>query len=231
MVTVFRDALLSLLPRRYYHKYAVDPVGGTIVSAVAQGAIGLGVYMTLFFAYLGLLGGWAGAFMVPALEDGHNYYSTAFGMGIIGWLSFSLSPIPLLCMYNMVEGSARFVSGFIVLEPLPSLPFAVAGAIHDVVDRRRARSRQAPPAPDVVELPQAGDRWDVRITSVRKKEDWRGLVQILYNGEYYQIASSGQELAGATMVYRYYLKKTTGGEGFRGIIQYDPFAFFNEPPE
>ncbi len=65
---------------------------------------------------------------------------------------------------------------------MPSLPFWLVGEAHGCVVRWRERPPLAPLAPDEVELPQSGEAWDLQITSVRPKPDWRSLVKIEYNG-------------------------------------------------
>ena len=118
------------------------------------------------------------------------------------------------------------LSTVIAQEPLPSLSFWLVGETHGWVERWRARRRLAPPAPDVVELRQPGAAWDLRVTSVRPKPEWRSLVQIEYNGVLYHIQSSAQELVDGTPRFRYYLKGSTAVGAFRGIVRYDPFEYW-----
>lgn len=223
------DMLLSLLPERYRRAYQVNPVGGTTRSGIAEAAVALVVYIVLYFRYLESFGAFSGGAMVGAA--GAEMHSTAFGLGIIGWLSFSITPGPLAAMYCMIEGTVRAIHGGLVHEPLASLPFWLIGRAHNLVDRRRAKRRLAEPKPDLVELGQPGSGWDLRVTSVRPKEGWHARVQIEYNGVFYAVSSSGEEVWEGKPCFRYCLKKAAVTEGYHGIIHYDPFDYWKASGE
>ena len=218
------DIFLSLLPERYRSRYQANPLAGTFLSGILQMLVALAVYVTLFFRFLNQFGPLSGAAVATDME--HNLYWLSMGVGVVGWLAFSISPGPLLAMYFMLEGGVRMLSTVIAQEPLPSLPFWLVGETHGWVERWRARRRLAPPAPDVVELRQPGAAWALRVTSVRPKPEWRSLVQIEYNGVLYHIQSSAQELVDGTPRFRYYLKRSTAVGAFRGILRYDPFEYW-----
>lgn len=218
------DIFLSLLPERYRSRYQVNPVAGTFLSGTLQMLVALAVYVTLFFRFLNQFGPLAGAAVATDME--HNLYWLSMGVGVVGWLAFSISPGPLLAMYFMIEGTVRTLAGVIAHEPVASLPFWLIGEGHGWVERWRARRRLAPPAPDVVELRQPGAAWDLRVTSVRPKSDWRSLVQVEYNGELYHISSSATEVVDGQARFRYYLKRSTAVGAFRGIVRYDPFEYW-----
>ena len=218
------DILLSLLPERYRRRYQVNPVAGTFLSGTLQMLVALAVYVTLFFRFLNQFGPLAGAAVATDME--HNLYWLSMGVGVVGWLAFSISPGPLLAMYFMLEGGVRMLSTVIAQEPLPSLPFWLFGEVHGWVERRWARRRLAPPAPDLVELRQPGAAWDLRVTSVRPKSNCRSLVQVEYNGELYHISSSATEVVDGQARFRCYLKRSTAVGAFRGIVRYDPFEYW-----
>ena len=222
------DMFFSLLPPRYRRPYQVDPVGGAIRSGIAQALLAFALYVTLFFRFLQQFGAFAGVTMARPELAGENLYWTSFGLGAIGWLAFSISPAPLLALYFMIEGTVRTLAGVIADEPVASLPFWLSGEAHGLLERWRARRRLAPPAPDVVELRQPGVAWDLRITSVRPKPNWRSLVQIEYSGELYHISNSANEVVDGQARFRYYLKRSTAVGAFRGIERYDPFEYWKD---
>ncbi len=220
----FADIFLSLLPERYRSRYQANPVAGTFLSGILQLLVALAVYLILFFRFLNQFGQLAGAALATDTE--HNLYWLSMGVGAVGWLAFSISPGPLLALYFMVEGGVRMLSTVITHEPLPSLPFWLFGKAHGALERWHARQRLAPPAPDVVEVKQPGVAWDLRITSVRPKPNWRSLVQIEYSGELYHISNSANAVVDGQARFRYYLKRSTAVGAFRGIVRYDPFEYW-----
>ncbi len=231
MLYELRDAFLSLLPARYRRPYQADPVSGTILSGILQALVAFGLYITLFIGYLKSFGAFSGTVMTAPELAGRNLYSTSFGLGVLGWLSFSLTPGPLLSLYFMIEGVVRTLAGRLTVEPLPSLPFWLAGAAHDLFDRWQARRRLPPPAPDIVEWAQPGAAWALCVTTVRPKPHWHSLVQIEYEGVHYVVASSGEEVVEGKACFRYYLRKATELEAFRGIVHYDPFEYWKNSGE
>lgn len=226
MSHLLSDLFFSLLPARYRRHYQVDPVSGTICSGIVQTVLAFAIYTTLFFRFLEEFGAFSGRALASPGLAGENLYWTAFGLGAIGWLAFSISPAPLLAMYFMIEGVVRTFAGVTVHESVASLPFWLLGEAHGWLDRRRAQQRLAPRAPDMVELRQSGTAWDLRVTSVRPKPDWRSLVQVEYNGVLYHILSGGEEMVDGTARFRYYLKGSTEVGAFRGIVLYDPFEYW-----
>ena len=101
------DILLSLLPERYRRRFQVNPVAGTFLSGILQLLVALAVYVTLFFRFLNQFGALSGAALATDME--HNLYWLSMGVGVVGWLAFSISPGPLLAMYFMVgEGCGCF---------------------------------------------------------------------------------------------------------------------------
>ena len=220
------DVFLSLLPARYRSRYQMDPAAGTFHSGILQLLLALAVYGALFFRYLNSYGALSGSVMAGPEAAGRNLYSTSFGMGVIGWLSFTISPGPLAAMYFMIEGVVRMIAGSMMNEPVASLPFWLAGQAHAGVDRVRARLRRAPPALDQVELGQPGCGWDLRVTCVEKKPEWTSMVQVDYNGTLYHISAAGEEVVEGLMRFRYCLRKSSEVGAYRGIVRYDPFQFY-----
>ncbi len=184
----------------------------------------------MFFRYLRWYGELSGAAMMQAMtkDTKASPEALSFGGGVIGWLSFAISPATLLASYFVIEGVARALSGSMAAEPLPSLPFWLLGKAHDEVDRLLARRRLAPPAPDIVEFGQPGETWDLRITCVRPKPDWHALVQVEYIGKFYSVATSGQEMVEGQLRFCHYLKTASELAGFRGIVHYDPFEYWKQ---
>ncbi len=215
------DMLLSLLPARYRRRFQANALAGTVRSGVLTAAVCLALYIFLFFRYLDAAAQFAAATL--PLDMKHNQYWLSFGLGALGWVSFSITPVPLLVMYFMIEGAVRAISAGVFSEPMPTLPAWLLGCCHELIERKRAERRLAPPLPDVVEMGQPGDGWDFRITSVRKKLDWNSLVQIEYEGAFYSIAKSDETKIDDRPRFRYYLRKAKVTEGYRGIIRYDPF--------
>ncbi len=218
--------LVSLLPARYRRGYETDAISGGFRSGVLEVVVAFVVYGLLFFRYLRASDPyWGGTLASPGLL-GQEAHWMSFGLGAISWLAFTISPGPLAAMYFMVEGVVRAISASVILEPLSSLPFWLAGKAHDALDSYQARRRVAPPAPDIVDPHEPGAEWDFRVTAVRAKPDWHSLVQVEYNGVLYHIISGGEEVVNGQARFRYYLKKSPPVGAFHGIVRYDPFEYW-----
>jgi hypothetical protein len=215
------DMLLSLLPARYRRRWPTNALAGTFWSGVATAVPLLAVYILLFFRFLDATARLAAATLPGDMQ--HNQYMMSFGLGVLGWLAFAITPGPLVVTYFMIEGAIRAISAGVSNEPMASLPFWLLGRCHDLAERKRAERRLAPLVPDVVETAPPGKDWDLLVTSVRKKQDWTALVQIEYAGAYYLIARSEEAAAAGSPRFRYYLRKAKATEGYRGIVGYDPF--------
>ena len=226
-----RDMVQSLLPRRY-QRWINDPLAGGVSSGLAQMLGGFATYAYLFFSYTFGWGKMAAEMMTTEGAAGLSAEQTSMGLGLVGYLSFMISPGPLAAMYCIIEGLARTISAGITREPLPSLPFWLIGAAHDGLDRLRARSHFDAPAPDIVETGKPQSRWDLRVTSVRAKTDWRAPVKVEYAGVLYEIVSASQHEEKGKHRFVYCLKKDTREIGaFRGIVHYDPMEFYRSQPE
>lgn len=225
MLLQIGDIFLSFLPPRYRARYQMEIISGTFRSGIMEAVLGALIWFGLFWRFLhGDSPVLSGAVVSKAADISGRVVMAG---GLVGYLSFLISPGPLLAMFVAIEGVLRMVSG-IMNQPMASLPFVLIGGAHDLADRWVAQWRKAPPAPDMVEFGQPGQEWDMRITAVHPKPDWRSLVQIAYCGVHYSIVRGGEELVEGKACYRYYLKKVIETHGFHGVIHYDPFEFWKK---
>ena len=222
MLRQIGDILLSLLPARYRTRYQMEIISGTFRSGILEIVVGGLTWFGLFWRFLQSNWGATGAAIAKAGTE-----VVAMAGGLVGYLSFMISPGPLVAMYVMIEGTMRMVSG-IINQPMASLPFVLIGGAHDLADRWVAHLRKAPPAPDMVAFGKPGQEWDLCVTAVHPKLDWRSLVQISYSGVLYSIVRGGEELVDGKACFRYYLKKVIETHGFHGVIYYDPFEFWKK---
>lgn len=218
------DALLAFLPRRYRRRYERNPYSGALLSGILEAVAGFICFGLLFFQYLNNFGSASGSMMASPAAAGKNLYWTAFGIGVIGWFSFLLSPSTLLAIYATIEGVIRAITAAVAGEPLPSLPFWIVGAVHGWIDGQRGQRNLAPWAPDIIELGPPRCGYDFRVTSVRPKTEWNSMVQVEYKGELYHVVQRQQETVDGYFRYRYCLKKSPLIGAFRGIVKYDPTA-------
>lgn len=224
MPSAILDIFLSLLPARYRRRWQSNPLAGAFRSGILEALAALVVYAFLFFRYIGLAQASSGGIIVNDTQ--HNLYHLAFGLGALNWVAFTISPGPLLALYFAVEGAFRVVGAAATQEVIPTLPAWLAGQVHSALERAWRKSKVPPPEPDVVEIGLPGSPWDLRVSSVHAKPEWRSLVQIEYNGDLYRLESTGEETTAGKHVFRYYLRRSLPSDGFHGVVHYDPFAFY-----
>lgn len=214
MRDLVRDFLLSFCPAKARLVYRPESTPRVAAFATWAGLVQfLGFGLLLWLRYRG--------FMVARLKHWAPYLTgtaekiqgTAI---IVSTLEFLIYPASLFLVYFALEGLARFATGLIGSEVVPSLPVFLAFRAMEGRRRQREEKRLALLPSDTVEF-LAGDR--IRIASARFRPAWNAEITIGIRGEFREIENKEPGLPGRPFVY--ILKPAAVGRVLRAYEEYD----------
>lgn len=217
--------LVSLLPadvkrRPPYQAYATP--GWHLLSGILETAGGALMFIWGLLRYLEgfLLGpGWL-YFTAPAVVPGSSERYLA-APGLIGYLSFLLTPFAWLCLYAMVEGTLRAletayhgtlpgVGPVVLLVRLSSRLWAKKS-------EKELERRLGPERPDEIKRLLDGG---VAVVS-RRRYPWEPGRVVDVNGELYVVSRVESTLQGPWLSFRHVLRPLEPGEVIRGqVVRY-----------
>jgi len=196
-----------------YASAAAHAFGGWVESLAAAGLFGIGFlrYVTSF----GRSTGWTYLSNVPT--------STVWdwrGVGLIGFLSYLLTPVAWVTLFCFVEGILRALDAAFSERMLGmafvALPWRGALAVKALIRRRRHESRLGPDRPDEVVV---GDGPVVALTMfVAREKPWADNQVLEYEGGFYRAVSKRIVDRGGYHAYRYDFRRLGPGEVIRGVL-------------
>jgi hypothetical protein len=161
-------------------------------------------------------------------------YGTFFGVGVLAYLSFFITPPALLLVFCVAEGLVRTyetaLTGRLLGMTLVTLPWWLAERLHGQAQRARTAALLGPSRPDEVVLPGESRVGLLEIFSVEDKP-WSDVQVVEYQGTFYILTGKRLVPRGRHHAYRYRLQPTEDREVIRGsIVRYEPPAQGGEAP-
>jgi hypothetical protein len=152
------------------------------------------------------------------------------GLGLIGYLSYLVTPVAWVTLYCVVEGVLRALDAALSERMLGmafvALPWRGALAVKSLLERRRHESRLGPERPDEVVV-SGGSVVALTIYAAREKP-WTENQVLEYGGEFYRSVGKRIVERGGHHAYRYDFRHLDPGEVVRGVLlRYPPEK---EPP-
>jgi hypothetical protein len=214
MQSTLRDVLLSFCPASFRRERR--PESSVRVVSAAKWT---GLLQFFFLAYFLIVRYWHFLLARTKLWS-HVRGTEAFESGvlIIATLEFFLYPLSLVVFYFCLEGFARFVTGLISADVVPSLPVFLFVKTKSALSRKRedARVRRLPPD-SVTQL--ADDR--LRIATALERPAWLNPSLTISVGEtFYELERMDKGALPHPFIY--YLRCAPVGKILRGIEEYTP---------
>ena len=155
------------------------------------------------------------------------------GVGLIGVLSYLLTPLAWVTLYCLVEGILRALDAVFSERMLGVafvvLPWRAVVAVRKRAARQRLRELLGPDRPDEVIVGEPGAAVALTIFSAREKP-WLEHQVLEYRDDFYRVTGHNLVSRGLHHVYRYDLHHFEHGEVIRGVLlHYDPEAAEGDP--
>ncbi|MBZ5590112.1 MAG: hypothetical protein LAO05_16275 [Acidobacteriia bacterium] len=165
--------------------------------------------------------GWTYVSHKPSLT-----YGDFFGVGIIGYLSYLLTPFAWITVWCFGEGIVRALdaalSSRMLGMALVVLPWRAAGAIERAQARRTLLAKLGPERPDEVADGGPGSAVALVVFASREKP-WAGNQVIEYRREFFRAVGKRLERRGDHFAFRYDFCRLDHGEVIRGVLErYEP---------
>lgn len=214
MRNLVRDFLLSFCPSKARCVFKPESIARVAAFATWTGLV-------QFFGFVFLLWLRYRSFFIARSRHWAPYLTgraeviqgTAF---IIASLEFLIYPVSLFLLYFALEGLARFATGLIGAEILPSLPVFLAFRWTECRQQRREAKRVASLPADRVEF-LSGKR--VRIASAHLRPSWNAGITIGIRGEFFEIENKEPGMPGRPFVF--VLRPAPPGKALRAYEEYD----------
>jgi hypothetical protein len=221
--------LVSTFPERvkregwptYYASVAAHVFSGWVEVLISVGVFGIGLlrYLNTFTNTTG----WTYLSNLPS--------STIWdwrGVGLVGALSYLLTPLAWVSLYCIVEGVLRALDAVfserMLGVALVVLPWRVAAALRRLKASRRLQDLLGPERPDEVVNGEAGSAVALTIFTAREKP-WSEHQVLEYRDDFYTVVRRQLVPRGAHHAYRYELHHLEHGEVIRGVlVRYAPEA-------
>ena len=218
--------LYALLPRRWREKVhrGSDEVLGrlSLISGMLEFVAALAVMRVWYLHFFTTL---AEKYVhyVDTTKDARIYTQEAVTQA--GFVAFLFTPLTWVTSYFVVEGLLRTFVALATGEACPSLPLVGVDYFCRLATCRPA----APELPLVRDEISTGDATcDMKISSCRRKPDWKHPYTIRYAGAFFQII--GEQANGAgPRPYVYRLRRLAPGDVARGLNDYDPAEVLTPP--
>jgi hypothetical protein len=221
VVALLPERVKAHEPWRSYSTVAAHVTSGVVETALAVGLFGLGA--------LSFLGAFSSAYTFTlATRAPHPTTSDLGRMGILGFVSYMLTPWAMATFFCIVEGVLRgldavFSARFLGLSFL-SAPHWLVLRLRDHVRRARLEAKLGPPRPDRVEPPEATRDGSLRITC-RDAKPWSDLQVVEFGAHFFQLHERTFVRDDAYFAWRYVLRELDCNDVLRGtVIRYDPAA-------
>jgi hypothetical protein len=148
------------------------------------------------------------------------------GVGLIGALSYLLTPLAWVSLYCIVEGVLRALDAVfserMLGVALVALPWRAVVALRRLSARRRLEERLGPERPDEVVNGEPGSPVALAIFAAREKP-WSERQVLEYGDDFYTVVRRQIVPRGPHHAYRYELHHLEPGEVIRGVlVRYAP---------
>jgi hypothetical protein len=214
MRELVRDFLLSFFPSRARLAFRPESTHRVVAFATWGGLAQFACFsLLLWLRYR--------SFILGRLKEWAPYLTGTAGQiqgtaVMVSTLEFLIYPVSLLLVYFALEGLARFVTGLIGSEVLPSLPVSLAFGLIERRRQRREAERLASLPADTVEFLAEGR---VRIASARSRPTWNSGITIGIRGEFCEIENKEPGMPGRPFVF--VLRPAPAGKALRAYEEYD----------
>jgi hypothetical protein len=153
------------------------------------------------------------------------------GVGLIGFLSYLVTPIAWVTLYCFVEGILRALDAAYSERMLGmafvAVPWRGALALRKSIGRRQLETRLGPERPDEVIVGKVGAPVALTVFAAREKP-WADYQVIEYEGDFYEAIEKRLVERGGHHAYRYEFRHLEHGDIIRGVLlRYPP----EEPPQ
>ncbi len=149
-----------------------------------------------------------------------------FGMGVLGYVSYLVTPVAWVTLFCVAEGIVRALDAAFSERMLGMafvvLPWRAVLAARRTGKRRRLEAMLGPERPDEVVTGQAGSPVALTVFAARRKP-WSDYQVIDFAGEFYE--ATGVRIVGRGLhhAYRYDFRRLEPGDVIRGVlVRYDP---------
>lgn len=143
------------------------------------------------------------------------------GVGLIGFLSYLVTPVAWVTLYCFVEGILRALDAVyserMLGMALVAVPWRGALALSKAVGRRQLESRLGPERPDEVIVGNIGAPVALTIFAAREKP-WTEHQVIEYAGDFYEAIGRRLVGRGGHDAYRYEFRHLEHGDIIRGVL-------------
>ena len=144
-----------------------------------------------------------------------------FGVGLIGYLSYLLTPLAWVTVWCFGEGIVRALdaalSSRMLGMALVVVPWRLAEAVRREAGRRTLLARLGPERPDEVAEDGSGSGSDLVVFAGREKP-WLQNQVIEYREEFFRLARRRLVKRGEHSAYRYDFRRLDHGEVIRGVL-------------
>lgn len=216
--------LYALLPRRFrqeFHRGSDKLLGrATMMSGILECIVALAVMRAWYMHYFTQL---AEKYVQYVNTTNDKLIYTQEAVSQAGFVAFLFTPLTWILIFFFGEGLLRTFMAAATDEACPSFPFFAADYLYRLATRRSA----TPELPLVRDEISNGDATcDLRISSCRRKPDWKHPYTIRYGGAFFQVVGEQANGAGPRPhVYR--LRRLAPGDVARGLRDYDPDDVLN----
>ncbi|HXE91623.1 MAG TPA: hypothetical protein VNK82_11750 [Terriglobales bacterium] len=221
MLALLTSIFVSLVPRRYRHRFLDDPDLGMKRGAILSGVVQFVVCgFLLWYRYKVLY--------AARMEDAHRAAAAAggdrfaeagaaFAFSGMTFVEYITQPVTFVIFYFLVESMVRLSAAVVAGEVMPTLPLQLVAWSHGFIERKQRQRHLGPRVVDVVK-PGAVD-YDLRIESCRPKS-WTALSTIAYQDQLYEVLRAVDGPPPRRFVYL--MRKAPLNKVVRGLHQYSP---------
>jgi len=211
--------MYTLLPGRFrekLHRGSDELLGrATLVSGILEFVVALAVMRVWYMRFFMTL---AEKYVHYVDTTNQRTIYTQEAVSQAGFVAFLLTPLTWIVFFFVAEGLFRTFVAMATGEACASLPLFATDCLYRVATRASA----PPELPLVRDEITAGDATcDLKISSCRRKPDWKHPYTIRYAGAFFQVVGEQTDGAGPRP-YVYRLRRLAAGEIARGLRDYDP---------
>ena len=230
LVDFMAGLFLTLLPQRYRSLWLPEWQGSLRRSAVVSGTVQILLCLAaLLLRYPRFVDSQLNAIpaevFMKAAERGGD--TSVRGFGIILLFAYVLTPLSLLLIYFVFEGTVRLTAALTTGEVVGSLPFLIVEKSVSKIEKMREEKRQGPRIPDVVSAPPLdGSGYDLAVSSCRAKPNWNESMTVSYQDRLFEVMDYIE--AAPPRRHVYLLRKAPEHKVVRGLHHYDPEEVLEE---
>lgn len=224
LIQLIVGVLLTLLPERLRRRWQVEWHGSLRRSAVLSGltqmlfCLGILIFRYPRFAASQMAAIDSAVFLKAAERGGDTAVQ---GFGLILLFAYVLTPMSLMTIYFVFEGSVRLVSALATGEVVGTLPLLLAEKAEAKWAEVREEKRQGPRVPDLISKPPVeGTGYELAVASCRAKPNWNDSMTVFYQDTLYEVVDYLE--AAPPRRHVYLLRRAPGHKVVRGLHHYDP---------